>query len=210
MPFITISGGLTLKIPTRGTTDWDTEFLNNFATPISTHTHTGSGDGAQLGAGSIQDDSMDDRKMRLRTTQYLRSRNFAGSGDVNLIRANSEDKIEIDGEVLLDGSCSRNVISLANNQAAAAATGLSLDASDDKSLKVKYMIDRQGTADLFEKGEFVIVNKNGSYSICGHEYCEDEAGISFSMNSNSLEYTSTDNPGSTTNKMYVILERFGD
>jgi hypothetical protein len=202
MPFITISGGLTLKVPTRGTTDWDTEFLNEFATPISNHTHTGSGDGAQLGAGSIQDDSMDDRKIRLRTNEYLRSRNNAGSGDVNLIKANASDEIELDGEFWHDGERSRQRLSLANNQASAAATGLSLDASDDKSLYVHYRIDRQGTGNLHEEGHFTIVNQDGAYSIEAHEYVGEDAGIDFSMNANSLEYTSTDNPGSTTNYMF--------
>jgi len=210
MPFIIIQNGLTLKIPTQGTTDWDTEFLNEFATPISGHSHTGNGDGNQLGAGSIQDDSMDDRKIRLRTLEYLRSRNNAGSGDVDLIRANSNDEIELADEIWHDGDRSRKRISLVNNQVAAAATGLELDASKDKSLFVHYRIDRQGTANLHEEGCFTIVNKDGSYSIEGHEYVGDEAGIEFSMNVNALEYVSTDNAGSTTNYMYTLTKRFGE
>lgn len=197
-------------MPTRGTTDWDSEFLAEFATPISGHSHTGNGDGNQLGAGSIQDDSMDDRKIRLRTTEYLRSRNNAGSGDVNLIRANVNDDIEIDGEFFHDGERSRKRLSLVNNQASATPTGLSLDASDDKALFVHYRIDRQGTANLHEEGEFTILNKDGSYSIEGHKYRGEEAGVIFSMNSNVLEYTSTDNPGSSTNFMYVLTKRFGE
>lgn len=211
MPFILIQGGLTVKVPTKGTTDWDTEFLNEFATPISNHSHTGNGDGNQLGSGSIQDDSMDDRKLRLRTNEYFRSRNFSGAGDIDLIKSNADDVIELGAEAKIEGLISKTKLSLVNNQASATNIGLSLDALSDKALYVHYMIDRQGTADLFEAGSFYILNKEGSFTKEAHKYQGDEAGITFSVDgSGNIQYISTDNTGSTSDSVYVIVQRFGE
>jgi hypothetical protein len=210
MPYIIISGGLTLKVPTRGTTDWDQEFLDNFATPISEHAHTGSGDGDQLGGGSILDDSLDDRKVRLRTTEYLRSRNNAGSGDVDLIRADANDEIEMAAEVWTDGTRARNLYTFVNNQAVPAALGPVLDTSRDLALRVKYKIERLGTANLAEFGTLDIIYKDSAFELV-QDYVGDDAGLTFSITgAGVLQYVSTDNPGSSSEKVYIMTERFGD
>lgn len=223
MPFITISNGLTLQVPTRGTTDWDTEFLNNFATPISEHQHTGSGDGAQLGGGSIQDDSLDDRKLRLRTNQYFRSRNAAGDGDINLLKANSSDtivlgpetitggEIEIALEIKTAGLKTKRAFSFTNNQSSATdITGVQAVVGTDNALRVKYSIKREGTANLYENGT-LDVYYNGVGFDCVQEFYGDDSGVSFSVTAaGQLQYTSSDNAGSTSETMYLLTERFGD
>ena len=224
MPFITISNGLTLQVPTRGTTDWDTEFLNNFATPISEHQHTGNGDGAQLGGGSIQDDSLDDRKMRLRTNEYFRSRNNAGDGDINLIKADASDQVTIGSQIVIEagevditlplrtpGLKTKTSFAFANNQASASdVTGISATIGTDNALRVKYSIKREGTANLYENGTLDI-HFNGTDFDCVQEFYGDDSGVSFSVTSaGQLQYTSTDNAGSSSETMYLLTERFGD
>lgn len=210
MPFIIISGGLTLKVPTRGTTDWDQEFLDNFATPISEHAHTGSGDGAQLGAGSILDNAIDDRKMRLRTNEYLRSRNNAGSGDIDIIRADSNDELEMAAQVWMDGTRARTLIAFNNNQAVAANLGVSVDTTRDLALRVKYKIERLGTANLAEFGTLDIIYKDSAFELI-QEYAGDKSGVTFSITGmGALQYTSTNNAGSTSERIFLITERFGE
>ena len=53
MAYITLSSGLTLQIPTKGTVDWYDTFQSEFAQPISEHDHTGGGAGLTLGVGSL-------------------------------------------------------------------------------------------------------------------------------------------------------------
>lgn len=55
MPYQTLSLGLTLTLPTNGTTNWGTTIRNTTWTAISQHQHTGSGDGAQMVTNSIAD-----------------------------------------------------------------------------------------------------------------------------------------------------------
>lgn len=51
---------------------------------------------------SLSADSVNDEKIRLRNAQYLRARNAAGSGDINILRVNSSNLVEF--ATNLDGS----------------------------------------------------------------------------------------------------------
>ena len=53
MAYVTLSSGLTLQIPTKGTVDWYDTFKDEFAQPISQHDHTGGGNGLTLGVSSL-------------------------------------------------------------------------------------------------------------------------------------------------------------
>ena len=211
MPFITISGGLTLKVPTRGTTDWDTEFLNEFATPISNHQHTGSGDGAQLGGGSLQDDSLDDRKIRLRNNEPLRSRNFAGSGDVNILKVNASDEIEVESAAIIPGLRNKTIFSFTNNQSTAAdVTGISIDSSTESATRIKYAIKREGTANLYETGLIELVYNGTDFNLI-QEFSGDNSGVTFSITAaGQLQYVSSDNAGSSSELMYILQDKLGD
>lgn len=95
MAFTTLTLGLTLTIPTNGTKNWGTTLKTTTWTKISNHNHTGSGDGNQMVTGSYTNDSVTDPKIRLTNAGWLRSRNQAGSADVNLIRLNTSNEIEL-------------------------------------------------------------------------------------------------------------------
>lgn len=95
MPFTTITKGLTIKVPTRSTKNWDSTLLTELFDAISEHTHQGSGTGNQISADGIAANSVDDSKIRLRNDQWLRGRNAADTGDINLIRATAADGVEV-------------------------------------------------------------------------------------------------------------------
>lgn len=95
MPFDTITKGLTIKVPTRSTKNWDSTLFTELFEKISEHSHQGGGSGSLIETDAIQANAVDDSKIRLRNAQWLRSRNAADTGDINLIRANSSDAVEV-------------------------------------------------------------------------------------------------------------------
>jgi hypothetical protein len=58
MGYQTLALGLTLTIPTNGTSNWGTTLFNTTWTKISQHRHGGSGDGNQLGTSSFLPNSI--------------------------------------------------------------------------------------------------------------------------------------------------------
>ena len=58
MPYETISSGLTLVIPTSGTTNYAASLKANTWQKISEHQHTGSGDGLQMVTASYADNTI--------------------------------------------------------------------------------------------------------------------------------------------------------
>lgn len=55
MGYSTLSLGLTLTIPTNGTTNWGTTLFNTTWTKISQHSHTGGGDGNKISTAALVD-----------------------------------------------------------------------------------------------------------------------------------------------------------
>jgi hypothetical protein len=92
----TISDGLTLITPVTGDENYGTSFVDDFATPISGHDHTGSGNGKVLGTSALSDNAVTDAKIRLTSDGYLTSRNNANSADLNIVKTDTSDKIIFD------------------------------------------------------------------------------------------------------------------
>lgn len=67
MPFITLgsTSELQIKVPTVGTTDWGDTLRTDTFLKIAEHDHSGSGNGANIGGGSIANDSITGAKIRL-------------------------------------------------------------------------------------------------------------------------------------------------
>ncbi len=208
MPFITLTGGLTLKVPTRGTEDWDTEFLNNFAQKISEHDHTGSGKGLQLGSGAIALDALDDRHTIIRHLSGIRSYNSTNSATFDMIKMLSDTLSEVfpftSSEFRAQDILNSREASFTNNQAVFAASGIELDSSAETSAKLFYEIERKGTADLREEGSIEFYFDGSAWNF-SREFLGDEAGLDFQVNGTDLEYTSTDNAGSTSEKIKYIF-----
>lgn len=84
--FSTTSGGLNFQYPNRDTTNWDATMANTFTT-ISSHDH----DRDTAGRGN----ALTDRSILATNTGWFQATDFAGTGTVNLIRANTSDLIEL-------------------------------------------------------------------------------------------------------------------
>jgi len=80
MAYITLSSGLTLKVPTRGTRNWADEVLNNNFKKISEHDHTGSGKGLPIGTSALSSGAVTLAKMADLATDRLIGRDTAGTG----------------------------------------------------------------------------------------------------------------------------------
>lgn len=210
MPYITVTGGLTLQVPTRTTTDWDEVFLSEFAQKISEHDHTGSGRGSQLGTGALVDSAVDDRKVRLRNAQALRARNAAGSADIDTFKVNASDEFVMEVDFHADRISNKSTFTMVNNQSVAAdVTGVTIDSSADVIIKIVYAAERLGTADLREHG-LLEIQYNGTDFDVAQEFVGD-AGLAFTVTAGGqLQYTTTDNTGSSSEKLHYQILTIGD
>lgn len=101
MAFITLGTAtqLQIKVPTIGSTDWADTMRTDTFLKIAQHQHTGSGDGSQLGTGSIVADAITGAKLRLDNDEYIRARNNADSANVNILKIDTNDDLFIDAEI---------------------------------------------------------------------------------------------------------------
>lgn len=98
MPFITLSSGLTIKVPTVNTTNWAATMLSDTFQKISEHDHTGSGRGTQIGAAALAADAVTSAKILLDNDSYLRSRNNADTADINVVKVDTSNNIIISND----------------------------------------------------------------------------------------------------------------
>lgn len=87
MPYTTLSLGLTLTIPTSGTTNWATQILNTTWTKISSHDHSGSGNGTPISTTGISNNSI--------TTQKL-SKNYGVTQGTTLTPTGTTQTVDFD------------------------------------------------------------------------------------------------------------------
>lgn len=81
----TYNGGIVITYPSAGDRN---HFLIQEALfkKLADHDHSGGGNGVKLSINSNQENSIDDRHLRLRNNEFLRARNAANSADVNVLR----------------------------------------------------------------------------------------------------------------------------
>jgi len=89
MAFTQLSLGLTLTLPTNGTRNWGSTLRNTTWTKISSHDHTGSGNGLPLSTAAIQNGSITTAKLApsIAFTQYAST--LAPSGTTQTIDLNN-------------------------------------------------------------------------------------------------------------------------
>lgn len=101
MAFITLGTAtqLQIKVPTIGSTDWADTMRTDTFLKIAQHQHTGAGDGAQLGTGSLSADAVTGAKIRLDNDEYLKARNAADSANINIIKVDANDDLYMETEI---------------------------------------------------------------------------------------------------------------
>ena len=115
MAFTQLTLGLTLTIPTNGTRNWGTTLKNTSWTKISSHDHTGSGNGAQISTGALAPGSVTSSKLanNIALKQYATLMAPAGTTQTIDLDNGNTQKLDL-------GSASGNVtLTLSNPQAGA-------------------------------------------------------------------------------------------
>jgi hypothetical protein len=128
------SSQLQIKVPTIGSTDWADVMRTDTFLKIAQHQHTGSGDGSQLGTGSILADAVTGAKIRLDNNEFLKARNQLNTANINMLKVNTSDDIEFEAEIAV-AILKQNTYLLGKNQADSGEIDLiKVDASDNIAL----------------------------------------------------------------------------
>lgn len=201
MPYITYSSGLTIKSPTRGTRNYEQTMRTDTYQKISEHDHSGGGRGAQLGGGAIANDGLNDLKIKLRNNQYLRARNFADNADINILKVNAADNIQLGANIH-----SAITLSLSNN--ASTTLGLTLDPLTVIGATLYYSVKRVGASTITEAGQIAFKFDGSSWETFPERL--GNAGITFAINSSGvLSYTTTDLASHVSSNMYILAVTTG-
>lgn len=101
MPYVTLGASteLQIKVPTNGFTGWGDTMRTDTFLKIAQHNHTGSGNGSQLGTGSLLADAVTGAKIRLDNDEYIRARNAADSANINVLKIDTNDQLYIDPQI---------------------------------------------------------------------------------------------------------------
>lgn len=98
----TFASGVNFSWPTKRDTNYS-GVVNAALAALSAHKHEGNGTGVLLGPAAFSANALTGTKFRLANAEYLRARNAANSADVNLLRLNSSDALEVAPTTLLNG-----------------------------------------------------------------------------------------------------------
>lgn len=89
----TTSGGLNFSYPNEGDKNWTSTMVSSFNT-ISSHGHTGTGDGVQISTSAIASNAVTDTKILLANNAWLKAKNTSNAA-TNLLRYNSSNVAEL-------------------------------------------------------------------------------------------------------------------
>lgn len=110
---------LQIRIPIQRSTGWAQELIEEFFQKVVEHDHSGNGKGVPLGAGALADNSVTNLSIRLNNNEFLRSRNTADDADIDIVKVNTSNEIELGASVVsLDISNNTTIggdISIAGN-----------------------------------------------------------------------------------------------
>ena len=142
MPFINVGSGndLILETPTNRTQNWDSRFKSNFTTPITIHDHTGSGKGRLITTAALTVNSVTGVKIRLDNDEYLRARNAANSANLNLIKANTSDKLDTGIDFANIAMINNTFIQGRNNADSGYVNIIKVNASDKLETSVDFAV----------------------------------------------------------------------
>lgn len=234
MAFITLGAAteLVIKVPTIGTTDWGDTMRTDTFLKIAEHNHDGSGNGAKLGAGSFENDSVTNLNIRLANDGYLRARNFLNTADINILKIDTSDDLFIDAQISKVLLKNNVYLTGRNNADSASVDVLKIDTSDRIIVKTDRiesnpsitLADNQAatTAGIVTLGtdesctvHYRIVRNGVTQSgtlkftdvdtVPAEEYSGTLVGVTFTVNAGDLEYATT-STGQTGSMTYVVIK----
>lgn len=197
MPFIELgtTDQLKLKIPTNGSTNWGNVLKTDLFQRLVEHDHSGSGKGARLGAGSILDDAISGSKFRLLNDEYLRARNLANDGDINILKVDINDEVLINASKLLSKESS-----ILNDDTTALTDAEVITLTGTETCTIFAKIERGA---LVEK---TILELTANDDGIVQTVSGDDTGVEFDLVSGQLQYTSTATGDNATISYIIIKE----
>ena len=90
----TTSGGLNFTYPAKGKANFSALFDVMFA-KISSHDHSGSGNGSTIGNSGLTNLSIRPAKLNIQNNEFIDALNFAGAGRVDIAKVNASDLVEM-------------------------------------------------------------------------------------------------------------------
>lgn len=181
---------------------------------------------SQLTTKNIGNNQVDDTKVRLRNDQSLRSRNNAGSGDVDILKVNTSDKVDFNANQLTNVSDPTNPQDVATKNYVDNATGTvpgdipltSFTAADNQSspADITGLVFANGTTRSFDVTLSIVRDTTySSYKLYGiqkgsswemsQNFTGDVTGIVLTITtSGQIQYTSTNTGFTATVKFRAI------
>ena len=223
MPYLTLGtvNQLVIKVPTSGSTDWGDTLKSDTFQKIAEHNHTGSGTGSKLGTGSIIADAITGALIRLDNDEYLRARNAANSVNIDIVKVSTSDLIEFGATIVaatittlttttgtittLTSPTVNNTqlnatgsATLTDNIAVAAdASVITLSANETCTIEAKLArgaVREKVTIELDQANATIIESTRGG-----------DCGVTFSIASDQLQYTTT-STGANVTMTYTIIK----
>lgn len=192
---------LQIKVPINGFTDWGDEMRTSTFLKIAQHTHTGLGNGSQLGTLSFLANAITGAKLRLDNDEELRALNFAGLADINILKVNVDDRVEIYDVDNIQAKQieADSVVILADNQVVPVSANI-VTLSSTETAEIHYSLNRNS---VLQEG---VLKLDGSTDLLSEVFTGSDNGITFSLNAGTLEYVST-HTSITTELTYVIIKK---
>jgi len=138
---------LQLVIPSDAETDWSTSIRDNCFQKIVDHDHSGSaGLGVKLTAtAALTADSVDDTLIKLSNNAALRSADQAGTGDIDIVKVNTSDKVEVVTEIARAVMINDTYIGGRNNADSTDISIAKVSTTDEVVVGANNVVSVQGT-----------------------------------------------------------------
>ncbi|MCK9370530.1 hypothetical protein M0R04_11520 [Candidatus Dojkabacteria bacterium] len=134
----------------------------------------------------------------IKSDTYIKSANAASSGTISILKVNASDKVvlgdtnvsEIQGNALsitklANITANNTAITLTDNQVSAIDTGVIIALTTDETIEIDYKLKRSTST---QKGTLTVDYNSGSIT---NEYVGTNVGVTFSLSSGLIKYTST-------------------
>lgn len=210
--FITLgdSDELQIRIPIDGQTGWGPQLINDFFRRLVEHDHSGvDGRGTPISGSGLAADSVSGTRIRLLNDEFLRARNAADSGDVDIIKVNTSNEIEfgptlgaINAPTINSAIANLDVIDYMVTTASATPITAPNNAVTNSAVvictasevaTVRYKVTR---GSIIQGG---VLECNGSTQDISDEFVGPDSGVTFSLSAtNELIVTTTDNVDAAT------------
>lgn len=154
-----------------------------------------------LVGSNIADNTLTDIKTRLRNNQFLRARNAADSGDVNIIKVNADNILELGSNVHITST-----ISLTNNTST--TLGLTLNPLKVIGASIEYSVKRVGSSTVVEAGNILLKFDGTAWEMSSESL--GSAGITFSISAlGVISYVTSNLAGHVSSNMYLLAMTTG-